>query len=115
MPMRRISTSLPTVGFADEASPLTEGMLNVRLRKPTSGTPSTQISNHSWGTAVDFKIVGQNAPGNTHDMIPRFIAVMLSAFNKAGWYSGIGFHDTMHFEVSDALIQKWAKDGLLKP
>ena len=43
----------------------TEGMLNVRYRKPTSGKKSTQISNHSWGTAIDFKIVGKKAPGNT--------------------------------------------------
>jgi hypothetical protein len=28
MPMRRISTSLPRVGFADDASPLTEGLAN---------------------------------------------------------------------------------------
>ena len=28
MPMRRISTSLPTVGFADEPSPLSEGLAN---------------------------------------------------------------------------------------
>src|SRR5215470_2969653 len=28
------------------------GMLVVRLRRPTSGQPSSKISNHSWGTAV---------------------------------------------------------------
>jgi hypothetical protein len=93
----------------------TEGMLNVRFRKPTSGKPSTKISNHAWGTAIDFKVIGHSSPGNTGHQIPRFIAVLLPFFNKAEWFSGIGFNDTMHFEVSDGLIREWAKDGLLKP
>lgn len=93
----------------------TEGMLNVRFRKPTSGKPSTKISNHAWGTAIDFKILGHSAPGNTGGKIPRFIATLLPFFNDAGWFSGIGFNDAMHFEASDGLIRKWAKDGLLKP
>jgi hypothetical protein len=92
----------------------TEGMLNVRYRKPTSGKKSTKISNHSWGTAIDFKVIGHSAPGNTKGNVPRFIAVMLPHFNAHGWYSGIGFHDTMHFEVSDGTIKTWSKDGLFE-
>jgi hypothetical protein len=92
-----------------------QGMLCVRFRKPTSGLPSTKVSNHSWGTAIDFNIVGHDAPGNTHDSIPRFIAVLLPFFNGAGWYSGIGFSDTMHFEVADGTIHTWAQDGKLSP
>src|SRR5215467_1827665 len=91
----------------------TEGMLNVRFRKPTSGKKSTQISNHAWGTAIDFKIVGKKAPGNTGGKIPRFIAVLLPFFNKAGWFSGIAFHDTMHFEVAEETIRTWSKKHLL--
>ena len=87
----------------------TEGMLNVRYRKPTSGRKSTQISNHSWGTAIDFKLVGKKAPGNTGRNIPRFIAALIPVFNKAGWFSGIAFQDTMHFEVADETIRKWSK------
>lgn len=93
----------------------TAGMLNVRLRKPTSGKPSTKISNHAWGTALDLKIVGHSAPGSTGGKIPRFIAVLLPFFNKAGWFSGIAFNDTMHFEVSDGTIRQWADDGKFKP
>ena len=93
----------------------TEGMLNVRLRKPTSGKPSTKISNHAWGTAIDFRILGHSAPGNTGGRIPRFIGVLVPFFNKLGWYSGIAFHDMMHFEVSDAKVRQWAKDGMLRP
>ncbi len=92
-----------------------DGMLVVRYRKPTSGHPSTRISNHSWGTAIDFRIIGHDPPGNTHNLIPRFIAVLLPFFNEAGWYSGIGFSDTMHFEVADGTVHKWATGGALKP
>ena len=93
----------------------TAGMLSVRLRNPTSGRPSTHISNHSWGTAIDFKILGTAAPGNTGDKIPRFIAVLIPFFNAAGWFSGVGFHDAMHFEVSDGVIRQWARDGSFRP
>ncbi|WP_189478832.1 M15 family metallopeptidase [Mesorhizobium sp. M1E.F.Ca.ET.063.01.1.1] len=92
-----------------------DGMLAVRYRRPTNGHPSTKISNHSWGTAIDFRLVGHDPPANTHGMIPRFIAVLLPFFNGAGWYSGISFSDTMHFEVADDTIHKWATDGALKP
>jgi len=93
----------------------TEGMQNVRYRKPTSGAVSTKISNHAWGTAIDFKIVGHAAPGNTHDTVPRFIAVLIPFLNKEGWYSGVGFkaRDTMHFEVADATMHAWAKANKL--
>jgi hypothetical protein len=33
----------------------TEGMLSVRMRKPTDGSISTHVSNHAWGTAVDLR------------------------------------------------------------
>jgi len=93
----------------------TDGMLNVRLRKPTSGLPSTKISNHAWGTAIDLKITGHSSPGNTGHSIPRFIAVLLPFFNEEGWFSGIAFHDAMHFEVAEETIRQWLKDGLFKP
>jgi len=92
-----------------------QGMLCARFRKPTSGVPSTKVSNHAWGTAIDLNVVGHDAPGNTHDAIPRFIAALLPFFNRGGWYSGIGFSDTMHFEVADGTIHAWAKDGKLAP
>ena len=92
----------------------TAGMVSVRLRKPPSGIPSTQISNHAWGTAIDLRLGKEKAPGNTGDKIPPFIAVLLKDFHAAGWYSGIAFHDTMHFEVSESLIRQWAADGRLK-
>ena len=67
-----------------------------------------------WGTAIDFKIVGFDAPGNTGRTIPKFIALLLPHFNRAGWFSGIAFHDTMHFEVSEEMIRKWSNEGGLR-
>jgi len=87
------------------------GMLVVRLRNPTSGKPSANISNHSWGTAIDFKIIGHSPPASTGHSIPRFIAVLLPFLNAAGWYAGIAFHDTMHFEVADETIKQWQTAG----
>jgi D-alanyl-D-alanine carboxypeptidase len=93
----------------------TDGMLVVRLRRPTSGISSTKISNHAWGTAIDMKIIGHSSPGNTGHSIPRFIAVLLPFFNEEGWFSGIAFHDSMHFEVAEGTIRQWLNDGRFKP
>ena len=81
----------------------TQGMLNVRLRKPVHGV-SHKISNHAWGTAIDFNLVGQDAPKDTNNMLPLFIAVLLEPFHAEGWFSGIAFHDDMHFEVAEETI-----------
>jgi D-alanyl-D-alanine carboxypeptidase len=93
----------------------TEGMICVRHRKPTSGAPSKQASNHSWGTAVDFKLIGHEAPGNSGTVVPRWVAILVPFFNQAGWFSGIDFKDDMHFEVADETIRQWKKDGKLDP
>jgi hypothetical protein len=89
----------------------TAGMLNVRYRHPTSGRKSTQISNHAWGTAIDFNLFRRKPPGNTGREVPKFIAVLIPFFNKAGWFSGIAFHDSMHFEVAEGTIRKWSEEG----
>jgi len=100
---------------SDLASVLsTEGMLSVRLRKPTDGSVSRLISNHAWGTAVDFKIVGFDAPANTGPTVPRFIAILIPLLNAAGWYSGVGFRDAMHFEVSEERIREWSDEHVFK-
>jgi hypothetical protein len=103
------------VAEPDLASVLsTEGMLNVRMRKPTDGSVSTHISNHAWGTAVDFKISGFDAPANTGPTVPRFIAILIPLLNDVGWFSGVGFHDTMHFEVSEERIREWTNKHVFK-
>ncbi|HXO71612.1 MAG TPA: M15 family metallopeptidase [Bradyrhizobium sp.] len=94
-----------------EAVLSTEGMLCVRRRKPTSGGVSKKLSNHSWGTAIDFKIVGFEAPGNTKQNVPKFIALMIPHFNEEGWLSGIAFNDSMHFEIADETVKKMSAAG----
>ncbi len=91
----------------------TEGMICVRHKKPTNGAFSDDPSNHSWGTAVDFKLIGGEAPGDTGTHVPFWVALLVPFFNEAGWFSGISFQDAMHFEVADGTIRKWQQDGLL--
>lgn len=91
----------------------TEGMICVRHKKPTNGAASDDPSNHSWGTAVDFKFGDGDAPGNTHGKVPRWVAILVPFFNEAGWFSGISFNDTMHFEVANETIHEWARQGKL--
>jgi hypothetical protein len=102
-------------GIFDEIS--SSGMLCVRFMKPTSGLPSHNLSNHSWGTAVDIAVDGTPPTHRPDHEIPRAIAVLIKPFNAEGWYSGVGFgggsEDDMHFEVAEETLQKWAADGRL--
>lgn len=109
--LKQILSAAFTDTPAIETSLTSAGMLAVRYRKPTSGIVSYKISNHAWGTAVDFALVGEEAPGKTGDQIPYFIALLLPHFLAAGWYSGIAFHDDMHFEIADETIKAWAVAG----
>ncbi len=90
------------------------GMLCVRLRRPTSGAPSTHLSNHSWGTAIDISVDGE-VVGNGHGKVQLGIATIIPFFNKAGWFAGLGFgaEDDMHFEVASETMHAWAASGLL--
>lgn len=88
------------------------GMLCVRLRRPTSGVPSTKLSNHAWGTAIDISIDG-SADTKPDGMVQRGIALLIPFFNRAGWFSGVGFKDDTHFEVADETIHAWAQAGKL--
>jgi D-alanyl-D-alanine carboxypeptidase len=82
----------------------TAGMLcarNVRGSK-------TNISNHSWGTAIDLTIDKHLDPRG--DNLTQFGLHLISGiFNDNGWYWGAGFktEDSQHFEVGAALVKKW--------
>ncbi|MEM7060505.1 MAG: M15 family metallopeptidase [Pseudomonadota bacterium] len=72
----------------------------------------TAISNHSWGTAIDLKLRGdldRQGDGRTQSGL-IFLA---QEFNKAGWYWGAGYRheDSMHFEASQALVERWIAEG----
>ncbi len=77
------------------------------------GSTST-ISNHSWGSAIDFTVGGSIDPYN-NGKIRRGMIDVIEVFNEFGWYSGAYFRreDSMHIEVSANLLEKWAAAGLI--
>lgn len=86
------------------------GMLCVRLVRGSKSTPS----NHSWGTAIDLTFTGKlDLRGDGY--VQQGLLAIYPFFHKHGWYWGAEFNteDGMHFECSEELIRKWAKEGLL--
>ncbi|OWQ91016.1 hypothetical protein CDN99_11505 [Roseateles aquatilis] len=83
----------------------TAGMLCCRnIRGSTTG-----ISNHSWGTAIDFTLNGildRRGDGKVQVGLTLIAPIM----NRHGWYWGAAFRteDAMHFEASRSLITQWA-------
>lgn len=83
----------------------TAGMLCCRLVRGSS----TAISNHSWGTAIDFTLNGiLDRRGD--DRVQMGLTLMAPIMNRHGWYWGAAFRteDAMHFEASRMLITQWA-------
>jgi hypothetical protein len=72
------------------------------------------ISNHSWGTAIDIKLEGKLdgfGDGGT-----QFGLILLAElFNEEGWFWGATYtrEDSMHFEVGEETLRKWASQGKL--
>jgi D-alanyl-D-alanine dipeptidase len=66
------------------------------------------ISNHSWGTAIDLTIAGILDPRGDNQ-IQFGLHLISGAFNSNGWYWGAGFttEDAQHFEAGSALVQSW--------
>ena len=95
----------------------TAGMLCCRrIRRAPGRPPSTQFSNHSWGTAIDIKIKGALDPRG--DGKTQLGLLMLHPFfNEELFFWGAGFsgetEDSMHFEASDELIRRWTHTGVL--
>jgi hypothetical protein len=98
------------------ASLETAGMLCCRRVKTTTGTLSSNFSNHSWGTAVDIKINGQLDPRNDGKAL-RGLLMLHPFFNTEKFFWGAGFggssEDSMHFEASDELVREWNAQGRL--
>lgn len=96
----------------------TAGMTCARRRKirQPDGTIrlSSLPSNHSWGLAIDIKIDGRTDPQGDNKCY-RGLLILARYFNAAGWYWGVSYptEDAMHFEVSDSLLRRWHKDGLI--
>ena len=88
----------------------TAGALCVRRIR---GTVST-LSSHAFGMAVDLNIDGQLDPfadGKTQ----MGLTILADFFHEEGWVWGAGFgrEDSMHFEVSRQLFDRWRSEGLL--
>lgn len=88
----------------------TAGSLCVRQIRGTNQRAST----HSFGLSVDLNIDGQLdrfADGKTQ----LGLIIMADFFREAGWYWGAGFsrEDSMHFEASRTLVEKWIAEGAL--
>ncbi len=89
------------------------GLCCRRVRK-TSGPPSKNFSNHSWGTAVDIKIGGiLDKQGD--NMCLRGLLALYGYFHAEKCYWGAEFptEDSMHFEASDELIRGWKDAGIV--
>ncbi len=86
----------------------TAGMLCCRLVRGSR----TAISNHAWGTAVDLKIDGRlDRRGDSRTQ--RGLLEIYKIFNRHGFFWGAAFptEDAMHFEASEQLIRRWARQG----
>lgn len=83
----------------------TAGMLCCRYIRNSK----TNISNHSWGTAVDLKLKGVlDVRGDK--LVQVGLSLMAPIMNQHGWYWGAAFgtEDAMHFEASRDLVSKWS-------
>jgi D-alanyl-D-alanine dipeptidase len=69
---------------------------------------TTNISNHSWGTAIDLTIDRDLDPRGDNQ-IQFGLHLISTVFNNNGWYWGAGFptEDAQHFEAGAALVQGW--------
>jgi peptidoglycan hydrolase-like protein with peptidoglycan-binding domain len=87
----------------------TAGMLCCRLVRGSASA----ISNHSWGTAIDFTLNGV-LDRRGDNKVQVGLTLIASIMNQHGWYWGAAFRteDAMHFEASRSLISQWA--GLIR-
>lgn len=88
----------------------TAGALCVRHIRGAPGRTST----HAFGLSVDLNIDGRlDSLGDGKTQLG--LTILADFFRTEGWYWGAGFsrEDSMHFEVSRDLVEKWIKEGKL--
>ncbi len=88
----------------------TSGSLCVRFIRGST----TDVSNHSFGTAVDLNIDGVlDTLGDGRTQLG--LTIMSDFFNAEGWVWGAAYgrEDSMHFEVSEEKIAEWIAAGKL--
>lgn len=86
----------------------TSGSLCVRRIRGSVGS----MSSHSFGLAVDLNIDGV-LDGFADGRTQLGLTILADLFQAEGWIWGAGFgrEDSMHFEVSRELIEKWRQLG----
>lgn len=88
----------------------TAGSLCVRRIRGTMD----RLSSHSFGLSVDLNIDGYlDTLGDGYTQVG--LTILADFFREAGWIWGAGFgrEDSMHFEVSVELLEKWLAEGLI--
>lgn len=98
----------------------TAGVLCVRYVRGSS----SQVSNHSWGTAIDISMF--NPDTHQYELEPMGSGTvqigcleLYKYFEDEGgatgewcfWGAGFGREDSMHFEASDELVRLWQNQG----
>jgi peptidoglycan hydrolase-like protein with peptidoglycan-binding domain len=88
-----------------------DGMLCARYVRGST----TNVSNHSWGTAIDLYLDGTRDIHGDGQVLSG-LADIAPIFNAHGWYWGAGFgvEDGMHFEPSDQRIREYLKEGKIE-
>lgn len=84
------------------------GMLVCRYQRGST----KNISNHSWGCAIDLKVKGVLDPRGDNK-VQHGLTLIAPIFNRFGWIWGAGFpiEDAMHFEGGKVLVQKWKQEA----
>jgi hypothetical protein len=88
----------------------TAGALCVRHIRGAPGRTST----HAFGLSVDLNIDGKlDRLGDGKTQLG--LTILADFFKTEGWYWGAGFsrEDSMHFEVSRGMVDKWIAEGAL--
>ncbi|MEO0765502.1 MAG: M15 family metallopeptidase [Pseudomonadota bacterium] len=88
----------------------TAGALCVRHIRGAPGRTST----HAFGLSLDLNIDGKlDRLGDGKTQLG--LTILADFFQAEGWYWGAAFsrEDSMHFEVSRDLVEKWIAEGLL--
>ncbi|MEM1431493.1 MAG: M15 family metallopeptidase [Pseudomonadota bacterium] len=75
---------------------------------------STRVSTHAFGLSLDLNIDGKlDTLGDGKTQLG--LTILADFFRNEGWYWGASFgrEDSMHFEVSRDLVEKWIEEGKL--
>jgi hypothetical protein len=73
-----------------------------------------RVSSHAFGLAVDLNIDGHlDTLGDGRTQLG--LTILADFFHEEGWVWGAAFsrEDSMHFEVSRELLERWREEGLI--